>query len=413
MNVKFIKRLVVLMIILAILMMGLIVSNLQVIASSRPQEIIDATAEKPRARDIGVEAGIFKPGKWNAITDVKGVLVGHETLWEGEVIRTGVTIILPHEGNIFQDKVAAAVYVANGFGKARGLNQIEELGNIETPIALTDTLNVPLVADGIVEYVLSLPGNEAVRSLNPVVGETNMGSLNDSRSRPVKQEHVLKAINNATSGPVEEGVVGAGTGTQAFGWKGGIGTSSRVLPENRGGYTVGVLVQTNYGGILTINGAPVGRELGSFYYSKDIPYDIDVDGSCMIIVATDAPLSDRNLKRLAKRAMLGIARTGGVSSNGSGDYVIAFSTTNRKPYGPREISRGVELLYNDAMTPLFVAVQEATEEAVYNAMFKAVTVTGRSGRTREAIDVDKVVEILKKYNVLDLHSKIAPWGPGN
>lgn len=384
----------------------------RIIASSRPQEIIDATAKKPRARDIGVEVGIFKPGKLNAITDVKGVLVGHETLWEGEDIRTGVTIILPHKGNIFQDKVAAAAYVVNGFGKAIGLTQIEELGNIETPIALTDTCNVPLVADGVIEYVLNLPGNETVGSVNPVVGETNMVFLNDSRSRPIKQENVLSAIENASSGPVEEGVVGAGTGTQAFGWKGGIGTSSRVLPKNGGSYTVGVLVQTNYGGILTINGAPVGRELGSFSYSQDIPYDVDVEGSCMIIVATDAPLCARNLKRLAKRAMLGLARTGCVSSNGSGDYVIAFSTTNREPYGPREISRGVELLYNDAMTPLFVAVQEATEEAVYNAMFKAVTVTVRDERTREAIDVDKVVEILKKYNVLNLHSKIVPWGSG-
>lgn len=384
----------------------------RVIVSSRPQEIIDATAKKPRARDIGVEVGIFKPGKWNAITDVKGVLVGHETLWEGEDIRTGVTIILPHKGNIFQDKVAAAAYVVNGFGKAIGLTQIEELGNIETPIALTDTCNVPLVADGVIEYVLNLPGNETVGSVNPVVGDTNMVFLNDSRSRPIKQENVLRAIENASSGPVEEGVVGAGTGTQAFGWKGGIGTSSRVLPKNGGSYTVGVLVQTNYGGILTINGAPVGRELGSFSYSQDIPYDVDVEGSCMIIVATDAPLCARNLKRLAKRAMLGLARTGGVSSNGSGDYVIAFSTTNREPHGPREISRGVELLYNDAMTPLFVAVQEATEEAVYNAMFKAVTVTVRDERTREAIDVDKVVEILKKYNVLNLHSKIVPWGSG-
>ncbi len=383
-----------------------------VIVSSRPQEIIDATAKKPRARDIGVEVGIFKPGKWNAITDVKGVLVGHETLWEGEDIRTGVTIILPHKGNIFQDKVAAAAYVVNGFGKAIGLTQIEELGNIETPIALTDTCNVPLVADGVIEYVLNLPGNEPVGSVNPVVGDTNMVFLNDSRSRPIKQENVLRAIENASSGPVEEGVVGAGTGTQAFGWKGGIGTSSRVLPKNGGSYTVGVLVQTNYGGILTINGAPVGRELGSFSYSQDIPYDVDVEGSCMIIVATDAPLCARNLKRLAKRAMLGLARTGGVSSNGSGDYVIAFSTTNREPYGPREISRVVELLYNDAMTPLFVAVQEATEEAVYNAMFKAVTVTVRDERTRGAIDVDKVVEILKKYNVLNLHSKIVPWGSG-
>ena len=384
----------------------------RVIVSSRPQEIIDATAKKPRARDIGVEVGIFKPGKWNAITDVKGVLVGHETLWEGEDIRTGVTIILPHKGNIFQDKVAAAAYVVNGFGKAIGLTQIEELGNIETPIALTDTCNVPLVADGVIEYVLNLPGNETVGSVNPVVGDTNMVFLNDSRSRPIKQENVLRAIENASSGPVEEGVVGAGTGTQAFGWKGGIGTSSRVLPKNGGSYTVGVLVQTNYGGILTINGAPVGRELGSFSYSQDIPYDVDVEGSCMIIVATDAPLCARNLKRLAKRAMLGLARTGGVSSNGSGDYVIAFSTTNRESYGPREISRVVELLYNDAMTPLFVAVQEATEEAVYNAMFKAVTVTVRDERTREAIDVDKVVEILKKYNVLNLHSKIVPWGSG-
>jgi D-aminopeptidase len=376
---------------------------------SRPQKIILATNRRPRARDIGIEVGIYKPGQWNAITDVKGVLVGHETVWKGRKIRSGVTVVIPHEGNLFQNKVEAAVYIYNGFGKMTGIGQIEEVGNIETPIALTDTCNVPVVADSIVEYILKLPGNEAVTSVNPVVGDTNMSFLNDSRSRPVKRSHLFKAIKNSCSGPVDEGVVGAGTGTSTFGWKGGIGTSSRILPEKDGFYTVGILVQTNFGGILTINGAPVGRELNCFSFSQDIPYYTDIDGSCMIIVATDAPLCTHNLKRLAKRAILGMARTGAISSHKSGDFVIAFSTTNRKCDIPNCITQELRLLSNEAMNPLFTAIQEATEEAIYNAILKAVTVVGLDGRKREAIDVEKVKKILEKYNMLDLHSKILPW----
>lgn len=365
---------------------------------------------RPRAREVGIEVGILKPGPWNAITDVEGVKVGHVTLWEGDSVRTGVTVILPHGGNIFQEKVPAAVYVGNGFGKLTGYTQIEELGTIETPIVLTNTLNVPLVADAVVEYVLSQKGNEGVCSVNPVVGETNDGWLNDIRGRHVKKEHVFKAIKGAKSGPVEEGCVGAGTGTICFGFKGGIGTSSRVLPKSRGGYMVGVLLQSNFGGVLEINGAPVGRELGRFYMSKDIPSQ--EGGSCMIVVATDAPLSPRNLKRLAKRAILGLAKTGSFSSNGSGDYVIAFSThkSGRQPHAPEEKTRSVELLYNRWMSPLFLAVMEATQEAVYNSLFKATTVKGIKGHVAEALPIDRTLEICRRYNILNWHKRLPPWG---
>lgn len=357
--------------------------------------------EKKRARDLGVVTGILSPGKWNAITDVPGVKVGHTTLMQGDSVRTGVTVILPHEGNIFQKKVPAAVYVGNGFGKAMGTTQIEELGNIETPIALTNTLNAPRVADALIGYVLSRPGNEKLRSVNPVVGETNDGYLNDIRGRHVNREHVLAALRTASGGPVTEGSVGAGTGTSCLGYKGGIGTASRVLPEDRGGYTVGVLVQTNFGGILRINGAPVGRELNNFYMSGETPYQ--VDGSCMMIIATDAPLSARNLKRLAKRSFLAFGSVGSFSSNGSGDYSIAFSTGPGLyvPYAPKAPVQTVSRLHNDAMSPLFLAVLEAAEEAIYNSLFMATDIKGFHGHEVKALPVEKTLKILEKYKALN------------
>ena len=362
--------------------------------------------ERLRAREVGVVVGTLPTGKWNAITDIEGVKVGHVTLIEGETIRTGVTAILPHAGNLFQEKVPAAIYVGNAFGKLMGSTQVEELGNIETPILLTNTLNVPLVADGLIEYMLGLPGNEGVRSINPAVGETNDGGLNDIRARHIRQHQVKEAIEKATSGPVVEGSVGAGTGTSCFGFKGGIGTSSRVLPPSQGGYTVGVLVQTNYGGVLTINGAPVGRELRG--YTERERRD-QQGGSCMIVVATDAPLLHRNLKRLAKRAMLGLARTGSYSGNGSGDYVIAFSTAKELKISAQQREKvSAEELPNRMMSPLFMAVVEATEEAVYNSLFKATTMTGRDGHRVEAIPIEKVVEICRKYGVLNWDKTLPP-----
>ena len=352
--------------------------------------------DRPRARETGVVAGVLPTGRLNAITDVKGVKVGHVTLIEGENVRTGVTAILAHSGNLFKEKVPAAVYVGNGFGKLIGFTQIEELGNIETPILLTNTLNAPLVADGLIEYMLSLPGNEKVISINPVVGETNDGRLNDIRGRHVRHKHVREVIERASDGPVAEGSVGAGTGTVCFGFKGGIGTSSRVLPKSQGGYTVGVLVQTNYGGTLTINGAPVGRELaGTKEEEKE-------GGSCMIVVATDAPLLHRNLKRLAKRATLALGRTGSVMSGGSGDYVIAFSSSQslRLRAGSSKKNLPKELA-NSKMTPLFAAVIEATEEAIYNSLFKATTMTGKDGHKVEALPIDKVIDICRKYGALN------------
>ncbi len=365
---------------------------------------------RPRARDLGIVVGILPTGKNNAITDVEGVLVGHTTLVKGTDIRTGVTAILPHGGNLFQEKVPAAVHIGNAFGKLMGSTQINELGEIETPILLTNTLNVPRVADALIDWMLALPGNQQVRSVNPLVGETNDGSLNDIRGRHVGRDEVFAALKSAKGGEVAEGSVGAGTGTVAFGWKGGIGTASRLLPQNIGGYRVGVLVQSNFGGVLTINGAPVGRELGRFYLKEQLEgrrigqtqnpentVSDRADGSIMMVVATDAPMDHRNLRRLAERAMLGLARTGSPSTNGSGDYVIAFSTAKQNRIRASENLRSVQTLGNEAMSPLFQAVVEATEEAIYNSLFRATTVTGRGGNTVEALPIEKTVEILKKY----------------
>ena len=360
---------------------------------------------RPRAREVGIEVGILPTGPSNAITDVESVKVGHKTVWRGDAVRTGATVILPHSDNLFQEKVPAAVYPGNAFGKLAGSTQVEELGNIETPIALTNTLNVPIGIQALIRYTLQHPGNESVRSVNAVVGETNDGWLNDIRGLHVTEAEVIAALEAAVSGPVEEGSVGAGTGTSCFGFKGGIGTSSRQLPDDFGGYTVGVLVQTNYGGILTINGAPVGRELGRFPLSEYTKGQ-RIEGSCMIVVATDAPLSSRNLKRLAKRAVLGLGQTGSPMHNGSGDFVIAFSTAYRIPYNSEVLDPPVALVSNDNMNTLFLAVVEATEEAVYNSMFKAISVTGRDRHTREAIPIDKVIEICGKYNVLNLQQRL-------
>jgi D-aminopeptidase len=363
-------------------------------------EVQGQSAERPRARDLGIAPGIFQPGPLNAITDVPGVRVGHVTLMLGDSVRTGATAILPHGGNLFQEKVPAGIAVGNGFGKLMGSTQVMELGEIETPIVLTNTLSVPQAAEAILTWTLHRPGNEAVRSVNPVVGETNDGFLNNIRARVLRAEHVLQAIEQARTGPVPEGNVGAGTGTIAFGWKGGIGTSSRVLPKTLGGYAVGVLVQANYGGILHILGVPVGQELGR-YYLKEVVEDTSADGSIIIVIATDAPLSDRNLTRLARRAFLGVARTGSPMPNGSGDYAIAFSTAPEVRRTP-ERRAGVATyreLSNDHMSPLFQAVVEATEEAIYNALFRAETMEGYRGRI-EALPPDQVQKILQKYRRL-------------
>ncbi|HEX6269525.1 MAG TPA: P1 family peptidase [Anaerolineales bacterium] len=332
---------------------------------------------RKRARELGITPGILPAGKWNAITDLQGVKVGHVTVVEGDDVRTGVTAVLPHGGNLFQDKVPAGIAVGNGFGKLMGSTQVEELGEIETPILLTNTLAVPGVAGALLDWTLAQKGNERVLSVNPVVGETNDGYLNNIRKMAVTKEHVFQAIDGASSGYVAEGCVGAGTGTVCFGWKGGIGTSSRLLPEKLGGYTVGVLVQTNFGGVLQMDGIPVGKKFGQYYLKE---YDLD-DGSIMIVLATDAPLSDRNLKRLAKRGLAGLARTGASMSNGSGDYVIAFSTaeeTRRLPERRNKVWAYPEVP-NDAMSPLFQSAIEATEEAIYNSLCMAETMTGYHG----------------------------------
>ncbi|MDZ7289049.1 MAG: P1 family peptidase [candidate division KSB1 bacterium] len=370
----------------------------------------DEDHPRRRARDFGVEIGILKPGDRNSITDVQGVLVGHATLCRGDSVRTGVTAILPHNGNLFQEKVPAAVFVGNGFGKLIGVTQIHELGNLESPILLTNTLNVPRVADALIDYMLSLPGNQQVRSINVVVGETNDGFLNDIRGRHVGKAEVFAALESAKAGSVEEGCVGAGTGTVCFGWKGGIGTSSRVLPKSAGDYTVGVLVQSNFGGVLTINGAPVGRELGRFALKEALPYS-DGEGSCMIVIATDAPLEARNLKRLAARAMLGLARTGGYCANGSGDYAIAFSTTteNRIAHSPPDRVQLLRSLVNDETSPLFLAVVEATEEAIINSLFMATTTRGIAGHVVEALPLARTLQILKKYNALHHNRDLPSW----
>lgn len=358
--------------------------------------ILNSSEERPRLREFGLKSGILKTGKFNAITDVPGVKVGHVTLIKGKNVRTGVTAILPHEGNIFQEKVPAAIYIGNGYGKLTGYTQVDELGNLETPIILTNTLSVPTGAQALIDYILSLPGNEKVGSVNPVVGETNDGYLNDIRGKHIKKDHVLEAIKKAESGPVKEGSVGAGTGTTCFGFKGGIGTSSRILPSSRGGYTVGVLVQTNFGGVLQIQGIPVGIRLGKYYMRKDL--EDSSAGSCMIVVATNAPLESRNLKRLAKRAILGMARTGSFNSNGSGDYAIAFSTVKELRIPHRSPSPTIqrEVLRNDRISPLFLAVVEATEEAILNSMFKAQTMVGYKDHRIEALPLAKLKEIIKK-----------------
>ena len=346
--------------------------------------------QRPRARDVGIYLGIYPPGRGNAITDVSGVEVGQVTIIHGHDVRTGVTVILPHAGNMFQDKVAGAVYVSNAFGKLVGSTQVNELGQIETPIVLTNTLSVWDAAAALASWELGLPGNEKVRSLNPVVGETNDGWLNDIRGRHVTAADVRQAIANAHSGLVDEGSVGAGEGTVAFGWKGGIGTSSRHLPAEAGGYTIGVLVQTNFGGRLTIAGIPVWRSLQPSDFMGN-----HLDGSCMIIAATDAPLTARQLHRLAKRAIFGMARTGATGSNGSGDYVIAFSTTDRIPAAARALPP-LERLSEEALSPLFEAVIDATEEAIYNSLLRATTVRGRGGHVAPAIPIDRLRKLLER-----------------
>lgn len=357
--------------------------------------VLSQTSDRPR--DHGIIIGVLPPGKYNAITDVPEVQIGHSTLNNGDSINTGVTAIIPHKGNLFQNKVPAAVYVGNGFGKMAGISQVNELGNIETPIILTNTLSVPIASQALIKYTLALNQNKNVRSVNPVVGETNDGYLNDIRNFHVREQDIFDAINSAETGMIKEGNVGAGTGTICFGYKGGIGTASRKLPASMGGYTIGVLIQANFGGVLEINGVPVGKELGRYSFKEQIQ---NSDGSCMIIVATNAPLSSRNLNRLAKRGIMGLARTGSIASNGSGDYVITFSTHPdvRVPYKSNEPVRHIPDLHNDFMSPLFMACIEATEEAIINALFAAESMKGYNGHYIEALPFPEVLEIMRKYN---------------
>jgi D-aminopeptidase len=367
--------------------------------------------DRPRARDVGLIVGTFPAGKLNAITDVAGVKVGHTTIIKGDDIRTGVTAIIPGPGNLYTHPMPAWIHVGNGYGKAIGETQVREFGELETPILLTCTLCVWSAANALKEWIYEQPGM-GEHTVNPIVGETNDGGLSNMWADPVQKEHVYAALANASGGPVEEGSVGAGTGTQAFGWKGGIGTSSRVLPESLGGYTVGVLVQTNYGGTLTMNGAPVGRELGQYSYRQQLEAvgddDHQEDGSIMMVLATDAPLNARSLDRIAMRSIMGLARTGSFASNGSGDYVIAFSTDPRVRR-PRSSDKPVTTpsLVNESMSPLFAAAAEATEEAIYNAIFKATTVSSSRG-TLEAIPIDDLERVLRKYNVLNWDRTISP-----
>lgn len=354
-------------------------------------------AERPRARDAGIVVGIIPPGPLNAITDVAGVRVGQVTIVAGDSIRTGVTAILPHGGNVYQQRVPAAIYVGNGYGKLLGITQVSELGELETPILLTCTLCVWKAASALVDTLLEAPGMERVRSINPVVGETNDGGLNDIRRQPVEPHHVREALRSASTGPVEEGSVGAGAGTVAFGWKGGVGTSSRALPAALGGHTVGVLVQANFGGVLTIGGAPVGQALGRYAFQNEMGGS--ADGSIMIVVATDAPLDAHRLERLARRALVGLSRTGASMTNGSGDYVIAFST--------REVGNDTEMVANDRLSPLFQAVAEATEEAIYNALFRAETVETRSGRV-DALPLERVWPVLERHRVIERAPVFSP-----
>jgi len=373
--------------------------------------LVTFAQDRPRARDVGLIVGTFPAGKLNAITDVAGVKVGHTTIIEGDDIRTGVTAIIPGPGNLYTHPMPAWIHVGNGYGKTIGETQVREFGEIETPILLTCTLCVWSAANALKEWVYEQPGM-GEHTVNPIVGETNDSRVNNMWADPVQKEQVYAALANASGGPVEEGSVGAGTGTQAFGWKGGIGTSSRVLPDSLGGYTVGVLVQTNYGGTLTMNGAPVGRELGQYSYRRQLEAvgedDHQEDGSIMMVLATDAPLNARSLDRIAMRSIMGLARTGSFASNGSGDYVIAFSTDPavRRPRSSDKPVNTPELV-NDSMSPLFAAAAEATEEAIYNAIFKATTVTSTRG-TLEAIPVEDLERILKKYNALNWDKTISP-----
>ncbi|HLS94900.1 MAG TPA: P1 family peptidase [Sphingobacterium sp.] len=379
---------------------GIILLSLMAAIASFAQE----ANKGKRARDYGVEIGVMPTGRWNAITDVQGVKVGHTTIIRGDTVHTGVTAVLPHGENIFQHKVPAGVLIGNGFGKLTGSSQIEELGNIETPIILTNTLSVGPAVEAVVRYTLLQEGNEKIQSVNAVVGETNDGTLNDIRGMHVSAGDIISAISAAESGEVAEGNVGAGAGTVCFGFKGGIGTSSRKLPSSLGGYTVGVLVQSNYGGILQINGAPVGAELQQYSFRDKLLNN--VDGSCMVIVATDAPLDARNLKRLAHRAFLGLGKTGGIASNGSGEYFIAFSTNeqSRIPHQTEDAVLTLPTLQNDFMSPLFMAVIEATEEAVINSLFAAETVKGHHD-TIQALPKEKVLPILEKYNAIKTNVK--------
>lgn len=356
--------------------------------------VLSIQGQTKSPRELGIMIGVLPTGASNSITDVSGVKVGHTTVLKGDSVRTGVTAILPHSGNIFQQKVPAAVFAGNGFGKLAGSTQLTELGNLETPIILTNTLSVPTAMDAVIDYILALPGNENVQSVNAVVGETNDGYLNDIRGRHVKKEDVLAAIHGASEQRPLEGSVGAGTGTVCFGFKGGIGTASRQLPVHLGGYSIGVLVQTNFGGVLQVNGLQVGKHLGKFEYSNQLLNN--VDGSCMIIVATDAPLDSRNLERLAKRAFMGLAKTGGIASNGSGDYVISFSTASqvRIPFRVDTALHSMALVPNDLMSPLFMAAIEATEEAIINSLFAAETMVGKAGRKIEALPVDRILPLL-------------------
>ncbi|HTE23698.1 DmpA family aminopeptidase [Flavitalea sp.] len=353
---------------------------------------------KKTAREQGITIGVMKPGKWNAITDVPGVLVGHTTIVRGDSIRTGATAIIPYAGNIFQQKVPAAIYVGNGFGKLTGISQVAELGTLEVPVVLTNTLGVAAAMEAVVDHTIRQAGNSNVQSVNAVIGETNDSWLNDIRGRHVTKEDVLRAISGAKTGPVNQGNIGAGTGTVCFGFKGGIGTSSRKLPANLGGYTIGVIVQTNFGGVLEIAGVPVGKDLGKFSFSDQLLNN--VDGSCMIVVATDAPITARNLQRLAKRAFMGLAKTGGIASNGSGDYVIAFSTNDslRIPHSTNNPLLIQPELHNEFITPLFMATIEATEEAIINSLFSAERMKGFKGHEVEPLPLDLVLPIMKKYN---------------
>ncbi len=374
-----------------LLLLGAAQASAQVPDSSAP------LPDRPRARDIGLVVGVLPPGPRNAITDVAGVRVGQVTVVAGDSIRTGVTAILPHGGNVYRQRVPAAIHVVNGYGKLLGVTQVVELGELETPILLTCTLCVWKAASALVDTLLEMPGMENIRSINPVVGETNDGGLNDIRAQPVTAQAVRQALREASGGAVEEGVVGAGTGTVAFGWKGGIGTASRRLPEHMGGHTVGVLVQANMGGILTMNGAPVGRALDQYAFRDALGKS--ADGSIMIVVATSAPLDARLLERLARRATVGLSRTGATVSNGSGDYVIAFSTVEGRA--------GQPLVDNSQMTPLFQAVAEATEEAIYNALLRARTVESRWGRA-EALPIEKLTPVLEQHDVLRWDERLPP-----